>query len=174
MLLGDVQAFEALVREYQGPVFNLMLRMVGDKESAADLAQDAFARAYQRLETFKIGGRFFPWLYSLSLNICRDWLRQKGRDQHVFMENAAVMVREEDRQDTQRMLDVRLDGAKAFELVMQLESKYREALILRFRYDFTMEEIAETMGVTVSGAKMRVSRGLEKVRDQFKEMTDDR
>jgi RNA polymerase sigma-70 factor (ECF subfamily) len=174
VLLGDVQAFEFLVRKYQGPVYNLMLRNVGEGDMAADLAQEAFLRAYQRLETFKTGKRFFPWLYTLSLNVARDWLRSKGRDIHVYMENAAVMVRDEDRPDTQAQLNDRLDGGKAFELVMRLDPKYREALILRFRHDFSMQEIASALGITVSGAKMRISRGLDMIRHQFKEVSNDR
>ena len=167
VLLGDAQAFEALVRKYQGPVYNLMLRKVGDVDVAADLSQEAFLRAYLRLETFTLGKRFFPWLYSVSMNVARDWLRKKGRDIHVFVENATVMVRAEDRPDTQAMLDNQLDGSKAFEIVMQLEEKYRDALILRFRYDFSMQEIGNALGITISGAKMRVSRGLKMLRHQF-------
>lgn len=172
VLMGDAQAFTPLVREYQRPVYNLMLRMTGDDDLAADLAQEAFTRAYQRLESFKIGKRFFPWLYSLSLNIARDFLRKKGRDIHVFMEDATVMTREQDRNDSRSSIDNRLDGAKAFACVMNLDPKYREALILRFRHEFSMQEIAQALGVTVSGAKMRVSRGLAMVRDQFKEESD--
>lgn len=167
VLLGDVQAFGALVREYQSPVYNLMFRMVGDKEKAADLAQDAFTRAYERLDSFKPGRRFFPWLYSVSLNIARDWLRANGRDRHVFVEDAAVLVREEDRADDRDALHDRMDGAKAFDIVMRLDAKYREALVLRYRYDFTMAEIAETLGTSLSGAKMRISRGLDMVRRKF-------
>jgi len=174
VLLGDAQAFEALVRKYQGPVYNLMLRNVGDIDTAADLAQEAFTRAYQRLETFTLGKRFFPWLYSLSLNVARDWHRKNGRDIHVFMENALVMVRDEDRPDTQTMLDNHLDGGKAFEMVMQMDEKYREALILRFKYDFSMKEIAQALKISISGAKMRISRGLDLLRHQFKEVSNDR
>lgn len=167
VLLGDAQAFCLLVREYQGPVYNLMLRMVNDEDRAADLAQDAFTRAYEKLDSFKPGRRFFPWLYSVSLNIARDWLRAQGRDKHVFVEDASTLVREEDRPDDQDALHARLDGAKAFEIVMKLNPKYREALILKYRYDFTMQEIADTLGTSLSGAKMRVSRGLDMVRKKF-------
>lgn len=167
VLLGDVQRFGVLVREYQRPVYNLMLRMVNDEDLAADLSQEAFTRAYEKLETFNLGRRFFPWLYSVSLNVARDWLRKNGRDKLVFVEDAAVMTREQDRPDVQAEANVRLDGARAFEEVMRLDPKYREALILRFRYDFTMQEIANALGITVSGAKMRVSRGLDMVRQQF-------
>lgn len=167
VLLGDVQAFGVLVREYQRPVYNLMFRMAGDREKAADLAQDAFTKAYERLDSFRLGSRFFPWLYSVSLNIARDWLRARGRDRHVFVEDVSILTKEENRPDDQATLHARLDGTKAFEVVMTLDPKYREALVLRYRYDFTMREISETMGISVSGAKMRLSRGLDMVRLKF-------
>jgi len=167
VLLGDPQKFGVLVREYQGPVYNLMLRMAGDREVAADLAQDAFLKAYEKLDKFTLGKRFFPWLYSLSMNVARDWLRKKGRDVHVFMEDATVMERDEDRHDSQALVESRLDGGKAFEVVLSLPPKYREALILRYKYDFSMQEIAKALEISVSGAKMRVSRGLDMVRHHF-------
>jgi len=173
VLLGDTQAFGILVREYQGPVYNLMLRMSGDADLAADLAQEAFTRAYEKLETFNLRKRFFPWLYSVSLNLARDWLRKRGRDVHVFVEDASVMVRSEDVVDVQGAIHARLDGAKAFDIVKGLDVKYREALILRYKYDFSIREIAEVLGLSVSGAKMRLSRGLDMVRHQFNEGSND-
>jgi RNA polymerase sigma-70 factor (ECF subfamily) len=174
VLLGETRAFEALVRAYQGPVYALMLRNSGDVDTAADLAQEAFTRAYARLETFTTGKRFFPWLYALALNVSRDWMRRNGRDFHVYMDDAVGMVRDEDLPDERQGIDDRLDGAKAFAMVMGLAPKYREALVLRFRHDCSMQEVADILGITVSGAKMRVSRGLEMVRSQFKEVDDDR
>jgi len=172
VLLGDAQAFGTLVRRYQGPVYNLMLRYTGDVDEAADVAQEAFVRAYERLESFKLGKRFFPWLYALAMNVARDWLRKKGRDAHVFMEDASVMMSDEDRVDTQSAMDGRLDGAKAFDAIMALEPNYREVLILRFRHEFSVQEIAETLGIGVSAVKMRLSRGLEMIRQEFQEESD--
>ncbi|WP_207265017.1 RNA polymerase sigma factor [Desulfovibrio sp. Huiquan2017] len=167
ILLGDVQLYGTLVRKYQGPIYNLMLRMTGDADISADLAQEAFVRAYEKLDTFNLRRRLFPWLYTLALNVARDWLRKDGRDRHVFVEDAAVMVREQDRRDEPKAMNDRLDGAKAFKAVMNLDSKYREALMLRYRHDFSMQEIAATLGISVSAAKMRLSRGLDMVRQQF-------
>ncbi|WP_419785086.1 RNA polymerase sigma factor [Pseudodesulfovibrio sp.] len=172
VLGGDPRPFETLVRRYQGPVYNLMLRQTGDCEIAADLAQEAFVRAYTRLETFRLGGRFFPWLYALALNVARDWMRRNGRDFHIFMEDPAVMNTDGGGEDAERTATRRMDGARAFEKVMALAPKYREALILRFRHDFSMKEIGQALGITVSGAKMRVSRGLELVRKEFEEASD--
>jgi len=172
VLLGDPQPFELLVREYQRPVFNLMFRTVNDREEAADLAQEAFTRAYARLETFKAGKAFFPWLYSLSLNVARDHLRSRGRDFHVFMDNPSVMARSQDTIDEQQIVQDRLVSEKVLAFVECMAPKYREALLLRFKHDLSMKEIGEALGITVSGAKMRVSRGLEIIRDQFKEVSD--
>ncbi|BCS88198.1 RNA polymerase sigma factor [Pseudodesulfovibrio sediminis] len=173
VLLGDTQAFGLLVREYKGPVFNLMLRMVSDGDIAADLSQEAFVKAYEKLDSFKLGKRFFPWLYSIALNVARDWLRSNGRDKHVFMEDASVMVPPGDGQDTHKAIENRLDGGKAFEMVLALPTKYREALMLRYKYEFSMQEIATSLEISVSGAKMRVSRGLDMIRHQFDEGNDD-
>jgi len=172
VLLGNPQPFESLVREYQRPVFNLMLRTVNDVDVAADLAQEAFTKAYARLETFKPGKRFFPWLYSLALNVARDHLRSQGRDFHVFMGDPAVMSRSEDRPDERQFVEDRLDSDKVFAFVQEMAPKYREALLLRYKLDLSMQEIGEALGITVSGAKMRISRGLEMIRDKFKEVSD--
>lgn len=103
----------------------------------------------------------------------RDWLRKNGRDFHVFMEQPSVMVRDEDRPDVERSMMDRLDGAKAFKAVLELPPAYREALILRFRHDLSMAEVARALNISVSGAKMRVSRGLDMLRSRFKEETDE-
>ncbi len=169
VLLGDPQPFEALVREHQGAVYNLMLRSVHDRDAAADLSQEAFTRAYSRLETFQLGKRFFPWLYSLALNVARDHLRKNGRDIHVFMDDPAVMVAEGDRVDGRDVVELSHDGKAVFSFILGMPAKYREALILRFKHDLSMKEIGIALDISVSGAKMRVSRGLEMVRDQFKE-----
>lgn len=172
VLLGDPQPFEILVREYQGAVYNLMLRSVQDPDTAADLAQDAFTKAYARLETFRTGKRFFPWLYSLALNVVRDHMRKNGRDVHVYMEDPSVMVSDAEVEHGRNQAERNLDEQTVFEYIEAMPPKYREALILRFRYDFSMQEIGTALGITVSGAKMRVSRGLDMVREQFKEMSD--
>lgn len=172
VLRGDLERFAVLVREYQGPVYNLMFRTVNNDDVAADLAQETFLKAYSRLETFDTGRRFFPWLYSIGLNVMRDHLRSRGRDFHVFMENPSVMSRSEDMVDEQIMLEERLDSGKMLDFIRHMAPKYREALLLRFKHGLSMKEIGEALGVSVSGAKMRVSRGLEQVREEFGEVPD--
>src|ERR671929_1510591 len=75
---GDVESFNALVRLYEGRVYNLCYRMLGDAESAADAAQDAFLSAYRNLRSFR-GGSFRSWMLRIATNACYDMLRARKR-----------------------------------------------------------------------------------------------
>jgi len=92
VLEGDVQAFELLVLRYQKPIYNLAFRATASEDSAADLTQEAFAKAYERLERFDRSKRFFPWLYTIAVNVVRDHLRKLGRDRTVGVTDAQAAV----------------------------------------------------------------------------------
>ena len=79
VLEGDVNAFEGLVKEYEKNVYNLALRMTGDPEDAADMAQDAFIKAYSSLSSFRGDSKFSVWLFRIVSNLCLDFLRSRKR-----------------------------------------------------------------------------------------------
>src|SRR6266545_2314475 len=78
VLSGDQEAFRRLVEKYAGSIFNLAYRMTGNPADAEDLAQEAFIQAYARLQAFRIGSRFHPWIYTIALNLCRSHLRRRS------------------------------------------------------------------------------------------------
>jgi len=80
ILAGDVEAYGILIKRYQGAIYNLMLRMNFSNEDRLDLTQETFLKVYENLERFKPGARFFPWLYSIGLNLARDYLRKQKRN----------------------------------------------------------------------------------------------
>ncbi|MGE4553999.1 MAG: RNA polymerase sigma factor [Desulfovibrionaceae bacterium] len=160
VLAGSPQAFEDIVRRYGRTVHGLMLRCCGDAETAADLAQDALVRAYERLDRYDPAQRFFPWLYALALNVARDHLRARRRAPRTDELPETLPARPDG-------AERRLDGQAAMQALAGLPEDYREALLLRFREDCSMAEIAQALGIGVSGAKMRVSRGLAMLREVF-------
>src|SRR2546427_6729856 len=88
---GDREAFTELVMHYQVPLYNMALRMVGSRDDAADIAQEAFLRAWEKLRTLK-GNPFKPWIFQIAVNLCYDHFRRRkrvaampeeGQDAHV-------------------------------------------------------------------------------------------
>jgi len=76
ILAGDVDAYAVLVNRYQQPIFNLVFRMTSSYADAADLTQESFIKAYEQLYRFRLGQKFFPWLYTIALNQTRNLLRK--------------------------------------------------------------------------------------------------
>ena len=76
---GDVEAYAELVERYQKCIFNLMYRFSYTKGDAAELTQDVFCKAYEKLNSFQNNRTFFPWLYTLAINHGREWSRKQER-----------------------------------------------------------------------------------------------
>ena len=169
VLRGEVNAFATLVERYQKPIFNLMYRMAGSSDKAADLTQETFIRAYQKLERFHPGKRFFPWLYAIGLNLVKDFARKNTANSEAASnlnpESFSGCNSPGDQHD--RMCDS-LEFLRLEKALDQLPLIYREALILRYHEDCSMSEIAAALNLSLSAAKMRVHRGLEMLRENYK------
>ncbi len=155
---GDRQAFAQLVAAYQGPVFNLAYRMLGNAVEAEDAAQETFVRMYTKLHTYQPERKLSSWVLSIASHYCIDRLRRRHGDWlSLDEEPVATMLpshapgpedlaqRAEVREDVQRLLD-------------QLPPPYRVPLILRYWYDLSYAEIADVMGLTVQAVKSRLHR----------------
>src|SRR6185295_6691565 len=87
---GDSAAFEPIVERYQRLLFTVALRMLGDHEEASDAAQNAFVKAYQKLDTFDPSRRFFSWIYRILLNECLNFRRDRHPHEQLTPELATV------------------------------------------------------------------------------------
>lgn len=162
-LRGERDAFAVLVRRYQGPVFRLMLRFARDEHTARELAQDAFVRAFERLAAYDPKRRFFTWLYTLSLNLARDHARRTARQPLAQGDvEQTCCADQHDPADS-------LHAARLFDALRGLPPKYGEALALRYIEDMPLDDVAAVLGLSVSGAKMRVHRGLGLLRERYGE-----
>ena len=162
VLDGEVDAFERLVAKYEKPIYNLMYRTSGSLDDAIELTQEVFLKAYDKLDQFQLGRNFFSWLYALAINIGRDYLRHKRRHPPSIHDNPGPIVENLLPQEDPRLTEEIQSVIKALE---RLPLDYREALVLRFREERSMQEIGEILNLSVSGAKMRVHRGLERLRE---------
>lgn len=166
---GDKQAFSRLVEAYQRPVYNLTFRMLGNPQEAEDAAQETFLRAYASLQQYSPAHKFSTWLFSIANHHCIDRLR-KRRMTWVSIEDNPVLENLEG--ETVQPEDGALDREQSVEvqrLLDKLEPEYRMPLILRYWEEYSYEEIAQALGLTVAAVKSRLFRARQQVAKLYSE-----
>jgi RNA polymerase sigma-70 factor (ECF subfamily) len=148
-LRGDTSAFEPLVVKHQRVLFSVALRLVGNYEDARDATQNAFIRAFERLDTFDPERKFFSWIYRIAVNESLNLRR--GRRVHEPLE-ATVQASAAQR-----------DGAEAAELsehvrdaIVALTPEQREVVILKYFAEMSYEEIGDALGLPEKTVKSRL------------------
>ncbi|PKN65416.1 MAG: RNA polymerase [Deltaproteobacteria bacterium HGW-Deltaproteobacteria-12] len=170
VLKGERQAYALLVEEYKGPIFNLAYRMTGSREDADDLTQETFIRAYQNLHQFDQSKKFFTWLYTIGINLIRNNLKKNARDvSHLAAADSALEYQSQGngRGEGDVLFDDRM--IRLERIIQKLPVDLREAIILKFHQDLTFEEVANVTGDSVSAVKMRIYRGLEKMKQMMED-----
>jgi RNA polymerase sigma-70 factor (ECF subfamily) len=156
---GETGAFETLVRRYQGWVFTLALRMVGDRAEAEDLAQDVFLKAYRGLRGFKGASRFSTWLYAIASHHCLNHLKARGRRGGLGDDPPAPVDRLPDGAPRADALLERADLVRIVQAEMaHLTEEHRMVLILRDIQGLSYVEIARTLGVELGTVRSRLHR----------------
>ncbi len=154
---GDGEAFSRLIETYQIPVYNLCYRMLGDPEEAEDAAQESFLRAYRGIRRYDRERPFSTWLLSIAAHYCIDLMRRRRYRTLSYDElpqldppdlnpgpEAALLLSENQRQ--------------VQALLASLAPQDRAAVVMRYWYDLSYEEIGEALSMTVSAVKSRLHR----------------
>lgn len=164
VLAGDTNAYGVLVERYQKPIFNLMFRMTGSYEDAVDLAQETFIKAYEQLHRFKEGKKLFPWLYTIGLNHSKNFLRGKRTGLIPIEDVDTGSGLDYPGQEEEKMCD-RIDLQRLSKALHRLPLDQREAVVLRYHEELPIEEVAQALGITAGNARIRIFRGLRKLRE---------
>lgn len=164
---GDDHAFGILVDQYQKPVFSLCYRMLGNAKDAEDAAQESFIRAYRHLKKYDQTRSFATWLLSIASHYCIDRMR-KRRLATVSMESIpAEVVADRNAPNPEKELRVNEQEALIQYLLDDLKPTDRAAVVLRYWYEYSEEEIAETLDLTVSAVKSRLYRSRRSLADAW-------
>lgn len=167
VLAGDREAYAVLVGRYQDRLFNAMLRMVGSRDDAADLVQDALVQAYVKLDTFRGAARFYTWLYRIAMNLALSHHRRRRPTASIEQAKDAAGEEPVDRAagPEQRMLSAEQVGQVQTALD-QLGDQHRQIIVLREIEGCSYETIAEILGLPVGTVRSRLFRA----RLQLKEL----
>ncbi len=156
---GDERAFTIIVRSYETPVFNYVMRLVGDRALAEDLTQEVFLRVYQGLPNFSLRSRFTTWMFQVTKNRVLDELRAVERRPRtvVAIEDAPSL----------EVLDTPLENLEEMDALWRaindLSVDLRMALLLRDVVGLSYMEIADSLEITLATVKWRIYKAREEV-----------
>lgn len=164
---GDSNAFAALVRAVQRPVYGLCLRLLRTEGEASEVAQETFLRAYQNLEKYDDSRPFDLWVLTIARNLCLDLLRRRSKLQTEDVdEHAQVLASGEETAEEHAI--VRQERQSLEEAMGTLGADDREVLALYYVQKRTTKEIAQIMNVAPGTIMARLFRAREKLRTRMK------
>jgi RNA polymerase sigma-70 factor, ECF subfamily len=156
---GDERAFSLILRAYEVPVYNYVLRLVGDRSLAEDLTQEVFLRVYQGLPRFSLRCRFTTWLFQVTKNRVLDELRANERRPRAVVNLDDVPPLE--------VLDAPFERIEAMDAVWraveELNVDLKMALLLRDVVGLSYTEIADSLEITLATVKWRIYKAREEV-----------
>jgi RNA polymerase sigma-70 factor, ECF subfamily len=156
---GDERAFTLIVRAYETPVYNYVLRLVGDRALAEDLTQEVFMRVYQGLSRFSLRSKFTTWLFQVTKNRVLDELRAVERRPRavVNIDDVPPLEVVDAPMERMEMIDAVWRG------VEELSVDLKMALLLRDVVGLSYHEIADSLEITLATVKWRIYKAREEV-----------
>jgi len=163
VLKGNREEYALILERYQRPIFNFIYRFFGNYETAEELTQETFLRAYQFLKSYDTKRKFSTWLYTVAKNLCIDHLKKKKGAREVLYDEAlpavehAESVRKKD--ENPQLLCIRnQEDEKLLKALGKLDPSRRIVLVLYYFQGLSYQEISETLSVPVSTVKIRIFR----------------
>lgn len=155
---GDKAAFQELYSRYSGLLYRVLRRGMHSQADAEDLLQQTFLQLHRARHDFKAGARLRPWLFTIALNLRREYYRRRGRRPEAPLDLGTEP-------SVRPALASRFEAARALSRALeQLEPGQREVIELFWLDQLSFPEVADVMGISLSAAKVRAHRGYQRLR----------
>jgi RNA polymerase sigma-70 factor (ECF subfamily) len=167
---GDAEAFTQIVAAYQRQVFNLCYRMLGDPYEAEDAAQEAFLRAFKAIKRYDPDRKFSTWLLTIASRYCIDQIRRR-RLKTFSIENFLETGLSDPALGPEASLRQGEEQEAVQELLQVLKPTDRAAIVMRYWYEMSYDEIAEALSLSVSAVKSRLHRARKDLASGYQQTT---
>jgi len=167
VLAGDVQAFEGIVRRWQGPLVNMAWRYCRDRSRAEEMAQEAFLRAWRGLSQWRQEASFSTWLFALAANVFRSELK-RFPTVNVPIEDISEPSASATQHDD---FATKTNNETLRRAVLALPQRYREPLVLFYFHEMDVGAAARTMGLPEGTLKARLSRARALLKKRFPKLS---
>ena len=164
---GDERAYQEIVLTYQGIAFRTAYLLARNAADAEDAAQEAFVKAYRALGRFRPGAPFRPWLLQIVANEARNRRRSAARRERLTLRAAAEVRPGDAVPSPEAALLSRASQEELLSAVERLSEDHRDAITCRYFLDLSEDETAAALGVRRGTVKSRLSRALERLREEL-------
>ena len=171
---GDREAYNQLVHRYKDKLTNFIYRFTYDIDSAQDLAQDTLLKVYINKDSYKTIAKFSTWIYTIASNLAKTELRKiKRRKTYTFSglstDDREFVVHTSDEESFEDIEDTSVSGKILQESLINLDSEFRNIIILRDIQELSYDEISRILQIPLGTVKSRINRGRFKLKDILKE-----
>lgn len=165
VLAGDSRAFEKLVEKYKKRIYYLAYRMTRDHDSADELAQESFVKAYQAMSGFKRGYSFYTWIYRICVNLTINFLKRESQTVSVdFHDGSSDMFHGKDESNQLERMIASEQAAIIKKTLSTLPADQKAVFVLKTYDDLSYEKIAEVMNCSIGTVMSRLFRARHKIR----------
>lgn len=166
---GDVHSFELLISKYQLYAYNIAYRMLGNEEDAKDATQETLIKVFKGLDRFKENSEFSTWLYTITVNTCRDQLRKRKKVMTLSVddtgEKVPIQLVADESGDPEARLEKKEVAGQLMTALGMIPEFQKTAVLLRDVYGFSYEEIGAIENCSIGTVKSRISRGRHGLRE---------
>lgn len=145
---GSAEAFEGIVKKYMKDAYYIAFGLVGNREDALDLSQEAFIRAYNNIGSFNLKWGFFPWFYRILRNLCFSHLRKRKNRQKLSLDELGeqnILLSNSSCTSPDVAIQRNEQQQRIWQAISKLDDKHREVIILRHFRDLSYEQMAKTL-----------------------------
>jgi len=158
-LKGEKEAFATILDRYEKPIYNLVLRMVNDRDDAADLTQTIFVKAYEKLDTYDERFKFFSWLYKIAVNTALNFISHRRHQERLRDDIVPNGVQLEEEFDTSERYQ------KLEDAILGLRVDYRIVIVLRHFQNLSYDEMSKILDIPAKTVKSRLFTARQILKD---------
>jgi RNA polymerase sigma-W factor len=174
-LVGNQRAYDELIKKYRGSVYNLVYRMIENRQEAEDIVQETFIKAFNALKTFNEEFAFSTWLFKIATNNCIDTLRKRklqtySLDTPVQTKDGEVSRDFADERYSPEQSTISSESTSIIlDAIQDLPHKYQTVINMRHKEDKSYEEISDILEIPIGTVKARIFRARELLKRKLKD-----
>jgi RNA polymerase sigma-70 factor, ECF subfamily len=174
---GDSTAFDEIVKRYRNPLFNFVVRLLGDSFYSEDIVQETFVRVYRNKHRYHQVAKFSTWIYTIASNLAKTELRRRKVRNFFSISSKGNEEKDYDIVDGSADVEKDVEGSIRTEMILKeidkLPFHFREAVLLRDVQDLSYEEISQILDVPLGTVKSRVNRGRSRLQQKLNFLVDE-